>query len=248
MATVSVSRVNQLTGGICVTGIQQFGDKGKRRAPPTTHVYILFITPSVANRFEWFLSIQLWLTAWFVSPLRSKFRFHYYYSERKRKDALRRICSTAVQAEESLGGGIPRGDIVVGWKRVAPTNARTARLQLLARRTLIGSLVTMSTTATNLIVVMIRNGVSAWLCLILCKLDSKSSSSTRRTLKGKRKKRNVDGRMYARITTIGRFRLMSSIIVFVCAVVLHWVTKTDSLGSISRRQSAPWRPARDTSE
>lgn len=70
--------------------------------------------------------------------------------------------------------------IGMGWKRLillttsagtSRADVRRARLRSLARRTLIGSLVTMSASVANFSVVMVRNGVAAWLCVLSCKLD-----------------------------------------------------------------------------
>lgn len=76
---------------------------------------------------------------------------------------------------ESRRGGM-------GWKQIimiqlsgqtarSRVDVRTARLQSLARRTMVGSLATMSAGIVNFLVVMVHNGVSAWVCLIVCKLD-----------------------------------------------------------------------------
>lgn len=76
--------------------------------------------------------------------------------------------------------------IGMGWKRLilfsagpgtSRTDIRRARLRSLARRTAIGSLVTMGATVANFTVVMVRNGVAAWLCMILCKVDGESLPS-----------------------------------------------------------------------
>lgn len=72
--------------------------------------------------------------------------------------------------------------VEVSWKRgvsfpkrfAGVANPRAARLQSIARRTVIGSVITMTASGINTIFLTVWDGQSAWLCLTLCKLDGMS--------------------------------------------------------------------------
>lgn len=132
-------------------------------------------------------------------------------------------------------------------------NPRTRRLHSTARRTAFGSLATMGTTGVNLLIGVVIGSEPAWLCLMLCKFDGWSSSwsarpsysfisSFRCERLGQDKWTTPDGPYF-----LCTRKLTSNQIVFICAIILHWITHRDTFGSDCKqmyRRRRPWGTAR----
>lgn len=83
----------------------------------------------------------------------------------------------------------------------------------------------MFATTANLTLVIVRNGSSAWLCLMLCKVDRKSP--------------------YFWIVTRGSADKLTNVhTVFICSAVVYWVTERDGVCDKRRVGHRQWTPAR----